>query len=72
MEYDYILPVPTEDELNLGQRLEYFERLKDMGLEKKYNITKDELSTWIFHNYQSVFLLNEELTLESFKNLKII
>lgn len=69
IELDYILPIPTEEELNNGARLSYFERLKDMNLDKKYNISKDELSTWIYHNFQSMFLLNEELTLNNFKKL---
>lgn len=70
MNIDFYLPRPTEDELNLGYKSDYFERLLELELDKKYKITKDELSFWIHHNYQSVFLLEEELSLSSMKKLK--
>lgn len=71
IDVDYILPIPTDEELNAGSRIEYFERLKDLGLDKKYKITKDELSNWIIHNFQAMFLLNEELSLNNFRKLNI-
>lgn len=71
IEVDYLLPNPTEEELNNGLRLEYFERLKDLNLDRKYKISKDQLSTWIYHNFMSMFLLNEELSLNKFKELNI-
>jgi len=70
MNIDFYLPRPTEDELNLGYKSDYFERLLPMDLDKKYKITQDELSFWIHHNYQSVFLLEEELSLKEVKKLK--
>lgn len=70
MNVDFYLPRPTEDELNLGYKSDYFERLLPMDLDKKYKITQDELSFWIHHNYQSVFLLEEELSLKEVKKLK--
>lgn len=71
IEVDYLLPNPTEEELNSGSRLSYFERLKDLNLDRKYKISKDQLSTWIYHNFMSMFLLNEELSLNKFKQLNI-
>lgn len=64
-----MLPRPTEDELNLGYKADYFDRVLDMDLDKKYKITQDELSFWIHHNYQSVFLLDQELSLKEMKKL---
>jgi len=70
MNIDFYLPRPTEDELNLGYKSDYFERLLPMDLEKKYKITQEELTFWIHHNYQAVFLLDEELSLTAVKKLK--
>jgi hypothetical protein len=70
MNIDYYLPRPTEDELNLGYKTDYFERVLDQGLHKKYKITQDELAFWISHNYNAVFLLDEELSLAAIKKLK--
>jgi hypothetical protein len=70
MNVDFYLPRPTEDELNLGAKSDYFERIIPMDLDKKYKITQDELSFWIHHNYQAVFLLDEELSLKQIKKLK--
>jgi hypothetical protein len=70
MEVDYVLPAPTEDELNLGLKVDYFTRLLDMGLEKKYKITDSELHNWIHHNYSSVFLTDQELSLIKFRKLQ--
>jgi hypothetical protein len=69
MKLELMLPRPTEEELNLGYKSEYFARLMDLGLDKKYKLTQHELTHWIHHNYTSVFLLNEELTLAQFKKL---
>ena len=69
MNIDYVLPPPTEEELNLGQKVNYFDRLIGTDLEKKYKISSDELYTWIHHNYSSVFLTNEELPLNKFRKL---
>jgi len=70
MKIDYYLPRPTEDELNLGYKSDYFERILAMDLDKKYKITQNELTFWISHNYNSVFLLEEELSLTAVKKLK--
>lgn len=69
MNVDYVLPAPTEQELHLGYKVQYFERLINSGLEKKFKLTSDELYNWIHHNYQSYFLLDTELTLKQFKKL---
>lgn len=70
MNIDFHLPRPTEDELNLGHKHEYFSRVLELGLDKKYKITQNELTFWISHNFNSVFLLNEELSLTAIKKLK--
>jgi hypothetical protein len=69
MNIDYVLPPPTEDELNLGFKSNYFERLIGTNLEKKYKISEAELYDWIHHNYTSIFLTNEELPLTKYKKL---
>lgn len=66
---DFYLPQPTEDELDLGQKTDYFKRLIEMELHKKYRITLDELCYWIHHNYSSVFLTGNELNLNQVKKL---
>jgi hypothetical protein len=67
---DLMLPAPTEDELNLGLKVDYFSRLLEMGLEKKYRINETELHNWIHHNYSSVFLTEQELSLTKFRKLQ--
>lgn len=69
MEIDYVLPPPTEEELNLGFKTDYFTRLIDTGLEKKYRISSNELYDWIHHNYSSIFLTNEELPYKKYKKI---
>ena len=66
---EFMLPRPTEDELNLGFKADYFDRIIEMDLDKKYKITQEQLTGWIHHNYTSVFLLDNELTLNQFKKL---
>ena len=70
MEVDYVLPAPTEEELNLGLKVDYFTRLLEMDLEKKYKINESELHNWIHHNYSSVFLTDQELSLIKFRKLQ--
>ena len=70
MNIDYYLPKPTEEELNLGNKVDYFSRMIDSNLHKKYKITQDEFAFWISHNFNSVFLLDEELSLTAIKKLK--
>ena len=67
---DYVLPQPTEDELNLGLKQSYFERLLELGLDKQYKITSEELYNWIHHNYSSIFLTENELSLSKFRKLQ--
>jgi hypothetical protein len=69
MDIDYVLPQPTEDELNLGLKSIYYERLLELDLNKKYKITEGELYNWIHHNYSSIFLTNEELPLNKYRKL---
>jgi hypothetical protein len=70
MDIDLMLPEPTEQELNLGMKADYYTRLIDMDLDKKYKITLEELYNWIHHNYSSVFLTNQELSLTKFRKLQ--
>lgn len=70
LELDMMLPQPTEEELNLGMKANYFTRLIDMELHLKYKISKDEFYKWIHHNYSSVFLTNEELSLTKYRKLQ--
>ena len=70
MNVEFMLPRPTEDELNLGAKSDYFERILNMDLDKKYKITQNELTAWVHHNYSAVFLLDEELSYKEYKKLK--
>lgn len=70
MDIDFVLPPPTEEELNLGHKVKYYQRLLDLDLDKKYKIVETELYNWIHHNYSSIFLTNEELTLMKFRKLQ--
>jgi hypothetical protein len=70
MNIDFYLPRPTEDELNLGYKNLYFSRVLELDLDKKYKLTQQELTFWISHNYNAVFLLDEELSLTAVKKLK--
>jgi len=65
------LPQPTEDELILTGKHSYFTRLlgDGMNLDKKYKITQEELTAWIHHNYQAVFILDKEISLNELKKL---
>jgi hypothetical protein len=69
---EQFLPQPTEEELNLGAKANYFERLLEdaPSLQKKHNISLHQLVDWIHHNYQSIFLLDKELGMTEFKKLK--
>ena len=69
MNIDYYLPAPTEEELNLGNKSDYFERILDLRLDKKYNITSKDLNFWVSHNFNSIFLTEKELSLTAIKKL---
>jgi hypothetical protein len=70
MNIDYYLPKPTEDELNLGFKVDYFNRMLETDLQKKYKLSQEEFNFWISNNYNAVFLLDEELSLAAMKKLK--
>jgi len=63
------LPVPNEEELTMTGKSEYFQRLIDMNLHKTLNIELYELTSWIHHNYTSMFILEKELPYNEFKKL---
>lgn len=63
------LPRPLEVELSNYNKSEYFRRLLDMDLDKKYKIESTELNKWIHHNYQSVLLDDKELNYNQFKKI---
>jgi len=69
MKLEIVLPRPTEDELNLGSKADYFERIMELDLDKKYRISQQELTFWISKNYNSVFILDKELTLNEARKL---
>ena len=68
---DFKLPYPTDTELNFTGKPDYFDRLliQIPDLDKKYKITQNELTGWISHNYNSVFLTNKELTFKEYQKL---
>lgn len=70
MNIDFYLPRPTEEELNLGNKTDYFSRVLDLDLDKKYKLTQQELTFWISHNFNAVFILDEELSLAAVKKLR--
>jgi len=70
MNIDFYLPRPTEEELNLGFKTDYFTRMLDTDLQRKYKLSQEEFNFWISHNYNAVFLLDEELSLAAMKKLK--
>jgi len=63
------LPVPTNAEIGLGYKIDYFERLINEVDHNQFKITKDEFLDWIHHNYQCVFILGKELSLNDYKKL---
>jgi hypothetical protein len=70
MNVDFMLPRPTDDELNLGAKSDYYQRIYDLDYEKKYKLSSNELSAWIHHNYTAVYLLDEELSYKEYKKLR--
>ncbi len=70
MNVDFMLPRPTDEELNLGYKSDYYQRIYDLDYEKKYKLSSNELSSWIHHNYTAVYLLDEELSYKEFKKLR--
>lgn len=70
MGIEIMLPRPTEDELNLGGKSNYYQRIIDGDWAKKLRISDNELYEWIHHNYQSIFLLDQDLSLTQLRKLK--
>ena len=65
------LPIPTNVELNFTGKDGYIARLmtEEVRDHDVYGIDKDTLLNWIYHNFNSVFVLNKELSLEEYKKL---
>ena len=65
------LPIPNNVELNFTGKDGYMERLllEEVKDENIYNITNGELINWMYHNFNSVFVLGKELSLEEYKKL---
>ena len=63
------LPRPTEDELNMTGKHEYFARIIDMDLHKKLGVDNLAITGWISYNFNSVFLNNKELTYKEYLKL---
>jgi hypothetical protein len=65
------LPIPTNVELNFTGKDGYIERLllEEVRDENVYGITSDELLNWMYHNFNSMFVLGQELSLEDYKKL---
>lgn len=69
MNVELMLPRPTEEELDLGSKADYFDRILELDLDKKYKISQQELTFWISKNYNSVFILDKELSLNEARKL---
>lgn len=65
------LPIPNNVELNFTGKDGYIERLMTEEVRDKniYGISSDELLNWMYHNFNSMFILNKELSLEEYKKL---
>jgi hypothetical protein len=65
------LPIPNNVELNFTGKDGYIERLllEEVRDKDVYGIDSDMLLNWIYHNFNSVFVLGKELSLEDYKKL---
>ena len=65
------LPIPNNVELNFTGKDGYIERLmtEEVKDENVYGISAGELLNWMYHNFNSMFILNKELSLEEYKKL---
>ena len=65
------LPRPNNVELNFTGKDGYIERLllEDVRDRDVYGIDSDVLINWMYHNFNSVFVLGKELSLEEYKKL---
>lgn len=65
------LPIPNNVELNYTGKDGYMERLllEEVRDKDVYGIDSDMLINWIYHNFNSVFVLGKELSLQEYKKL---
>jgi hypothetical protein len=65
------LPIPNNVELNFTGKDGYIERLltEEVKEENIYDIDSNLLINWMYHNFNSMFVLGKELSLEEYKKL---
>jgi hypothetical protein len=65
------LPIPNNVELNYTGKDGYMERLllEEVRDSNVYGINSDMLINWMYHNFNSVFVLGKELSLQEYKKL---
>jgi hypothetical protein len=65
------LPIPNNVELNYTGKDGYMERLllEEVRDSNVYGIDSDMLINWMYHNFNSVFVLGKELSLQEYKKL---
>lgn len=65
------LPIPNNVELNYTGKDGYMERLllEEVRDANVYGIDSDMLINWMYHNFNSVFVLGKELSLQEYKKL---
>ena len=65
------LPIPNNVELNFTGKDGYIERMmtEEVRDSSVYGIDGDVLINWMYHNFNSVFVLGKELSLEEYKKL---
>ena len=65
------LPIPNTVELNFTGMDGYIVclLLEDVRDREVYGIDSDVLINWMYHNFNSVFVLGKELSLEEYKKL---
>lgn len=65
------LPIPNNVELNFTGKDGYIERMmtEEVRDNSVYGIDSDTLINWMYHNFNSVFVLGKELSLEEYKKL---
>jgi hypothetical protein len=65
------LPIPNNVELNFTGKDGYIERLltEEVRDNNIYDIDSNLLVNWMYHNFNSMFVLGKELSLEEYKKL---
>jgi hypothetical protein len=65
------LPIPDNVELNFTGVDGYIGRLRTLEVrdDNVYGLDHNRLLNWMFHNYNSMFILGKELSLEEYKKL---